>query len=150
MPRVSLPVLAATAMLALAALVARFHDTVADQPAQDTATRLNGTWEREYGSDGVRVRRILSLQARGAFREEVEIVDAKGRLTRQAHEGTWLYDGTNLKRKYTSMNGEPPSRLRVPFATFQVSFQSANEFTGVDHVRGHRIRYRRLGFDATP
>ncbi len=150
MPRVSLPVLAATAMLALAALFARFHDTAGDQPAQDTATRLSGTWAREYSSEGVRVRRVLSLQSRGAFREEVEIVDAQGRLTRQAHEGTWLYDGTNLKRKYTLVNGEPPSRLRLPFATFQISFESANEFTGVDHVRGHRIHYRRLGFEAAP
>jgi len=150
MPRVSLPVLAAIALLALGALFARFHDPVPDQPAEDTTALLRGTWEREYSNEGVHVRRILSLQSRGAFREEVEIVDATGRLTRQAHEGTWLYDGTNLKRKYTSMNGEPPSRLRLPFATFQISFESANEFTGVDHVRGHRIRYRRLGFDAAP
>jgi hypothetical protein len=148
MPRVSLPVLAAIAMLALLGLFARYHEALPDQPSQDTAALLQGTWQREYTSEGVHVRRILSLQSRGAFREEVEIVDASGKLTRQAHEGTWLYDGTNLKRKYTSMNGEPPSRLRVPFATFQISFESANEFTGVDHVHGHRIRYRRLGFDA--
>ena len=55
MPRVSLPVLAATAMLALAALFARFHDPMPDQPAQDTAALLNGTWEREYGSDTARL-----------------------------------------------------------------------------------------------
>lgn len=150
MPRVSLPVLAATALLALLALFARFHESLPDQPTQDTAALLRGTWQREYDDHGVHVRRTLSLQSRGAFREEVEIVDAAGRRTRQAHEGTWLFDGTNLKRKYTSMNGDPPSRLRLPFATFQVSFQSANEFTGVDHVHGHRVRYRRLGFDAAP
>jgi hypothetical protein len=66
-------------------------------------------------------------------------------VTEFAHEGTWLFDGTNLKRKYTLMDGKPPSRLNVPFATFEITFASRNSFTGVDHIHGHRIEYRRLG-----
>lgn len=156
MPRVSFPPLAVVAMLALVVLAARFQGTLGEdapaaQPgmsAEDTANRLRGTWQREYTVDGAQVRRVLSLEAGGTFHESVRIVDAAGQLTQQAHEGTWVYDGTNLKRKYTRVNGEPPSRLQLPFATFEVSFDSANEFTGVNHVHRLRIHYRRIGFDA--
>lgn len=157
MSRVSLPVLGIVAMLALIVLVARFQSAVPDtgaatatgMSAQDRGALLRGTWLREYGDDGVQVRRVLSLEAGGSFHETVRIVDAAGRVTQQAHEGTWVYDGTNLKRKYTLMNGQPPSRLNVPFATFEVRFDTPNEFTGVDHIHGHRIHYRRMGFVAT-
>src|SRR4051794_25453023 len=87
--------------------------------AQDRQDLLRGTWLREYSEGGVQVRRVLELEADGAFHESVRIAEGSGRVTRLAHEGTWLYDGTNLKRKYTLMNGEPPSRLNVPFATFE-------------------------------
>jgi hypothetical protein len=155
MPRVSFPTLAFVAMLALVVLASRFQ-ALGEQPsaaqpgmsAQDTTNRLRGTWQRDYAQDGVQVRRVLSLEPGGTFHESVRIVDTAGRVTQQAHEGTWLFDGTNLKRKYTLMNGEPPSRLRVPFATFELSFDSANEFTGVDHVHRQRVHYRRIGFDA--
>jgi hypothetical protein len=90
------------------------------------------------------VRRVLQLEGGGAFRESVRIADAQGRITRLEHEGTWLYDGTNLKRKYTLMNGRPPSRLNVPFATFEVDFQGRNDFVGVDHVHRVRVEYRRV------
>ena len=112
--------------------------------AIDRQDLLRGTWLREYSEDGVRVRRVLELAPGGAFREHVRIAEAGGRVTRMEHQGTWLYDGTNLKRKYTLMNGEPPSRLNVPFATFQIAFESSNEFTGVDHIHAHKVHYRRV------
>ncbi|HET8749081.1 MAG TPA: hypothetical protein VFM98_26040 [Ramlibacter sp.] len=112
--------------------------------AIDRQELLRGTWLREYSERGVRVRRVLELEGGGAFRESVRIAEPEGRVTRMEHEGTWLYDGTNLKRKYTRMNGEPPSRLKVPFATFEVDFQGRNDFVGVDHVHGVRVEYRRV------
>jgi hypothetical protein len=118
--------------------------------AADTADMLRGSWLREYTEDGVRVRRVLDLQPDGAFRESVQVVDASGRRTEFVHQGTWLYDGTNLKRRYTSMNGKPPSRLNVPFATFELAFGSRNEFVGVDHVHGHRVEYHRVAPDTRP
>lgn len=118
--------------------------------ALDRQDLLRGTWLREYSEDGVQVRRVLELEPDGAFRESVRIADRAGRVTRLEHEGTWLYDGTNLKRKYTSMNGEPPSRLKAPFATFEVAFQSRNDFVGVDHVHGVRVEYRRVPEDTLP
>ena len=105
---------------------------------------LQGSWLREYEEGGVRARRLLELSADGSFTERVRVTDAAGAVTQHQHEGTWLYDGTNLKRKYTSMDGKPPSRLNLPFAAFEVTFLSKNEFVGVDNVHRNEVRYRRV------
>jgi len=114
---------------------------------EDVETRLQGSWLREYGTEGVKARRILTLGPHGKFHEQVQVKDAAGNLIEQVHEGTWLYDGTNLKRKYTVMNGKPPSRLNLPFATFQIEFVTRNEFVGTDHIHGHQVRYERATTD---
>jgi hypothetical protein len=116
----------------------------------ETGQMLHGTWLREFSTGAVRARRVLQLAADGGFRETVRATAASGESTEQIHEGTWLYDGTNLKRKYTLMNGSPPSRLNLPFATFQIAFESRNEFVGTDHIRGNRIRYRRVADGTQP
>lgn len=105
---------------------------------------LQGSWLREYEEGSVRARRLLVLDANGSFREMVRITDKAGAVTGHQHEGTWLYDGTNLKRKYTSMDGKPPSRLNLPFAAFEVKFVSKNEFFGIDNVHHNEVRYRRV------
>lgn len=113
----------------------------------DPEALLPGTWLRESRTEGITTRHLLTLEPDHRFREAVRVIDASGRATDYAHAGTWLYDGTNLKRKYTSMNGQPPSRLNLPFATFQITFDSPREFRGVDHIRGNRIEYRRVPAD---
>jgi hypothetical protein len=114
---------------------------------QDRYDLLRGTWLREYTEDGAQVQRVLSLEPGGTFHESVHVVEAAGTVTDFRHEGTWLYDGTNLKRRYTLMNGKPPSRLNLPFATFEIAFDSRNAFTGIDHIHGHRIEYHRMAAD---
>ena len=121
-----------------------------DSPVQQTQQRLVGTWLREFDEDGVHVRRVLVLEADGHFDEAVRITDAAGAVTEHRHAGEWLYDGTNLKRRYTLMNGKPPSRLNLPFATFQISFETRNEFVGTDHIHRNRIRYRRVADGTQP
>lgn len=146
------------ALLALAAL-AVLHDVW--MPAQPAAADqgdglhepgglLPGTWLREQAEAGLRARRVLTLAADGGFQERVRVTDAAGQVTEQLHQGTWLYDGTNLKRKYTLMNGAPPSRLNLPFATFQIAFTTRNEFVGVDHIHRNRIVYRRVDAQTLP
>lgn len=117
---------------------------------QDTEDLLEGAWLREYTADGMKIRRVLTLAADGSFREAVRAVDPFGAETHLVHEGTWFYDGTNLKRRYTLMNGKPPSRLNVPFATFEIAFETRNEFRGIDHIHRNRILYRRVNADAQP
>lgn len=145
-------VLALVGMAALAFTAQSWwpHDAALSPAAAERQDLLRGTWLREYAEGDVQVRRILELGGDGRFEETVRIAEAGGRVTRMAHQGTWLYDGTNLKRKYTAMNGEPPSRLNLPFATFELQFPSRNDFVGVDHVHGVRIEYRRVPDDTQP
>jgi hypothetical protein len=130
--------LLAVAMLALAALLS------AGLTAPDAQDQLLGTWLRETAGRGVTARHLLVLGPDGAFSETVRVVDGAGAVTNYVHGGTWLFDGTNLKRKYTVVNGQPPSRLNLPFATFEIAFASRNEFAGIDHIHGNRIAYRRV------
>lgn len=115
-----------------------------DSPAQETQQRLVGTWLREFEEGGVRVRRVLVLEPDGQFGESVRITDAAGAVTEHRHAGEWIYDGTNLKRRYTRMDGEQPSAPQVPYATFEISFPSKAEFVGIDHVRRREVRYQRV------
>lgn len=119
---------------------------VAQRPPDevDAADRLPGTWLREQVEPGMRSRRLLRLDPGGTFREQVRIVSASGERSHHEHAGTWLFDGTNLKRKYTVMNGRPPSRLNLPFVTFEIRFESRDDFVGTDHIHRHTVRYRRV------
>ena len=114
---------------------------LSEEAVQD---RLPGTWLREFEEDGIRVRRILVLETDGRFHEMTRITDASGAITEHTHAGQWLYDGTNLKRKYTSMDGKLPSRLNLPFVALELKFESKNEFIGTDRVHKNEARYRRV------
>jgi hypothetical protein len=148
---ISPPVLLALGLAGAAALLTTCEGSLqapaVQRRADEGRQQLQGTWLREYGEKGTQVRRLLALDAGGAFRESVRVVEPSGGVTEYRHEGTWLFDGTNLKRKYTLMNGQPPSRLNVPFATFEIAFESRNAFTGVDHIHHHEVHYRRVAFD---
>ena len=80
----------------------------------------------------------------------MRIADATGAVTEHRHEGFWLYDGSNLKRRYTRMDGEPPAAPVVPYATFAVTFPSKHEFVGTDHVRKRQVRYVRVEQGTAP
>ena len=161
MPRTPpLALSAGLAVLAVLLLMATFTDappaplpaeSATQRSAEETQELLHGTWMREYTDRDVRIRRLLRLGGDGVFSERVHAVDSHGKVTEMAHEGHWFYDGINLKRKYTLVDGEPPSRLRnLPFATFEISFPTRDEFMGVDHVRKNRITYRRVASESMP
>jgi len=156
MARLSSVALAALLLAALASLLSTCSSLAGlaasdgnGATLQDRRDLLRGIWVREYSDGGVQVRRVLSLQAGGTFRESVHVVEPAGTVTDYEHQGTWLYDGTNLKRRYTLVNGKPPSRLNLPFATFEIAFDSRNAFTGIDHIHGHRIEYHRVAPDTS-
>ena len=90
----------------------------------DLADRLQGTWLREHEEDGVQSRRLLRLDPGGTFSEQVRIVSPAGQVSRHAHAGTWLYEHRTSNGQYTLMNGRAPSRLNLPFATFEIRFES--------------------------
>ena len=118
-----------------------------DQPpdvADEIRDRLVGTWLRDYEEGGTQVRRILVLAAGGHFRELSRSLGPKEAGVTHAHEGEWLYDGTNLKRRYTRMDGQPVAAPQMPFAAFQIRFDGGHAFTGVDNVRHRELRYQRV------
>ncbi len=131
--------------IVLCALLAACDDPPAESAAELVQQRLAGTWLREYEEQGTQVRRILVLEPGGHFRENSSLV-APGAAARQdaSGEGKWSFDGTNLKRRYTRINGRPTSHPFMPYATFELSFPSRLEFVGVDHVRHREVHYRRV------
>ena len=134
----------------LAGLLQACNDAPADLPEEVVQDRLPGTWLREFEEKGVRVRRVLVLENDGKFRELVRITDTSGAVTEQNHAGSWLYDGTNLKRKYTLMNGKPVSAPTLPFAAFELKFPSRYEFIGIDNIRKREVRYQWVAPDTLP
>ena len=120
-----------------------------DVPGDEVRQRLVGTWLREYEDGDTRVRRVLVLAQDGSFREASRLV---GPAAPESHSGAgdWVFDGTNLKRKYARIDGKPVSAPTMPFATFEISFKSRHEFAGVDHVRRLEVLYRRVEDDLQP
>ena len=131
------------------ALLAGFCLSACDSPPVDSAPemvqqRLVGSWLRDYEQDGARVRRLLVLDADGHFSETARVTTPGGAVTAHINTGEWLYDGINLKRKYLSSDGKPMSRLRLPFATFALRFESNRAFVGVDNLHKLEVRYQRV------
>ena len=134
----------------LAGLLAACDDAPRELSQDSVQDRLPGTWLREFEEKGVRVRRVLVLESDGKFREMVRINDAGGAIIEHHHAGSWFYDGTNLKRKYTSMDGKPTAAPTVPFAAFELKFPSRNEFIGIDNVHKREVRYQRVQSETLP
>ena len=122
----------------------------APDAAEEVRGRLVGTWLREYEQDGTRLRRILVLEPDGRFRETSRSLGPKEIGSRHTHEGDWLYDGTNLKRRYTLMDGEPVSAPTMPFVALQIRFTGSHEFVGLDNVRRRELRYQRAPVGTEP
>lgn len=134
---------------ALATLFASFFlvacsEPPADSPVEAVQQQLVGSWLREYTQEGARVRRLLVLGEDGLFTETARVVDAAGAVTDHAHAGQWTFDGTNLKRRYTSFNGKQPSAPTLPYVTYQLKFESKYEFIGTDNIRKREVRYSRV------
>lgn len=124
----------------LAACDSSPEDTLVD----DVQQRLVGSWQREYDQEGAHVKRLLELNADGHFTETARVVEPDGAVTEHLHTGEWIFDGTNLKRKYLSADGKPLSRLTLPYATFALKFDSNREFVGTDNIRKREVRYQRV------
>jgi len=118
--------------------------------APEVQERLAGTWLREYAEDGVKVRRVLVLEPTGHFREMSRIAGRDASPVEHTHAGDWVFDGTNLKRRYTSMDGKLPAAPAVPFATFEIRFVSRNEFIGIDRVHQREVEYHRAAEGTLP
>jgi hypothetical protein len=138
-------------LLALLGVVAAGCNSPPDDASpQAVESQLAGTWLREYEEDGVKIRRVLVLQAGGQFQELAKAAAPDATAAEHSHAGEWLFDGTNLKRRYTRMDGRQPSAPTIPYATFEIRFASRNEFIGLDRVHKREVRYRRVDDGTLP
>ncbi|MCY7371723.1 MAG: hypothetical protein LH479_12910 [Polaromonas sp.] len=128
----------------LSLLLAACGNAPEDSAADSVRQRLEGQWLRDYRQDDAEVRRWLTLQADGRFFERAKVFHADGAITEHAHEGQWVFDGTNLKRKYRSFDGKKPSAPTLPYITHQIRFESRHEFVGTDNLRRREVRYHRV------
>ena len=138
------------------------------QDIDDVQQRLVGSWLRDDEEDGAHVRRVLVLQPGGRFAESskatkatkaIKATDATKAtkaeqgdavLAQHAHSGDWLFDGTNLKRRYTLIDGRQPSAPTFPYAAFELRFESRNVFIGTDNIRKRQVRYQRVADGTLP
>ena len=130
--------------LGVCLFLAACNNPPGDSPEEQIQSRLVGHWLRDYEEDGVHARRLLVLESDGHFSESVRVVDAAGAVTEHAHVGEWTFDGTNLKRRYTLTDGKRRAAPSVPFATYEIRFESIHEFVGRDNVHQRELRYRRV------
>ena len=138
------------ALLVAAAVGAGCGGPPDDSQVQDTRQRLAGTWLREYHEGDVRVRRVLVLTPGGLFTESVVASAPEGTRLHHSHSGEWHYDGINLKRRYTLIDGRKPSAPAFPYAAFQVAFESRHVFVGTDNIRRRQVRYERVSEGTAP
>lgn len=131
-------------LLLAAALLAACEGPPDDSQVEEVQRRLMGTWLRAYEEDGTRVRRILVLEQDGRFSEMSAATQDAAVVAQHNHSGEWHFDGTNLKRRYTRIDGQQPSAPTVPYAAFEIRFESRNEFIGTDNVRKRQVRYLRV------
>lgn len=132
------------------------------QDFDDVQQRLVGSWLRDDEENGTRVRRVLVLQTGGRFAETskatraiqvtefTEATPGAAVLAQHAHSGDWLFDGTNLKRRYTLIDGRQPSAPTFPYAAFELRFESRNVFIGTDNIRKRQVRYQRVADGTLP
>lgn len=144
-------------MVLLVALAGCSPQADANNPAPDPQAdaesvrqRLVGTWLREYEQDGTRVRRVLVLQDDGKFTETYRVDGQPDAGLSPGHTGTWLFDGTNLKRHYQFIDGKQATRASVLFAALDIRFSGKHTFNGTDHVRKRQVRYERVEAGTVP
>ncbi len=135
---------AAAAVLGMGLCLAACEPSQLGANDDPTRERLVGYWLRDYDEGTQHVRRLLVLQADGQFRESVRAVDANGQATALENQGEWLFDGTNLKRRYKRLDGQTISAPFAPFATFEIRFESSRAFIGLDHVHKRSVHYQRV------
>ena len=130
-------------LVALSAVLTVSCDNTSLKPSNDVRQRLVGRWAEEFSTDGNQIRSIVILSQDGKFLELEKVLGANGSTKQETHAGEWSFDGTNFKRKYTSLNGQPLLNAQFGYTTYEVKLVEKNEFVGVDNVRTREVRFRR-------
>jgi len=139
----------APVVLILSVLVAACNDADG-QRREEIAGRLAGTWLEESESDGLTIRRVVTLKKGGTFEQAVKVLEPGGSVRSEVAAGDWYFDGETFKRRYRTVDGKQLSGIQ--FASYQVISLTDSELACVDHLtEGKRnVRFRRVADGTTP
>lgn len=114
-----------------------------DRQTRDVKARLVGTWVVESPEHGGVARRVLRLQADGHVTETVRLVAPGGAADLELREGEWFFDGLNLKRKYTYVDGKPLTNAHFIYETYELKSVTASELVASSNVGRGEVRLKR-------
>jgi hypothetical protein len=126
-------------------LVASLLSSCEDPQVRDVKRRLVGTWVTESEEHGGVTRRVLTLELDGHTRETLQVVAATGASSVQSRDGEWFFDGVNLKRKYTYVDGKPLTNVYFIYETHELKSVTESEFVAASKVGRGEIRLHRAG-----
>ncbi|HVE53809.1 MAG TPA: hypothetical protein VNB23_10560 [Ramlibacter sp.] len=105
---------------------------------------------REAPEHGGMARRALRLQADGRVHETIRTVAPNGAAATESREGEWFFDGVNLKRKYTAVDGKLFTNADFIYETHELKSVTATEFVAASNVGAGEVRFRREEGGAKP
>jgi hypothetical protein len=111
---------------------------------EDVQQRLIGRWLEEFSNEGIHIKNIVTLDQAGNFTELGKSFELSGATKEEKRAGEWSFDGVNLKRKYTSLNGRLLINAQFGYVTHAVKSLKQNEFIGVDNIKAQEIRFSRV------
>ena len=135
-----------SAVLLLAGLAAGCDDP----HSRDVKARLVGTWVAESREHGGMARRELTLQDDGRLKETVRIIAPSGASDSHSRAGEWFFDGVNLKRKYTYVDGEPLTNAHFIYETHELKSVTPSELVAGSNVGRGELRFKREGTAEKP
>ena len=109
-----------------------------------------GTWLEEVEEDGLKLRRVLSLEKDGTFQQAITMAGHDGSVRTEVIAGDWFFDGETFKRRYLTVNGKRVSGIQ--FASYQVVSLTDTELACVNHlVEGKRsVKFQRVAGGTRP
>ncbi len=114
-----------------------------DPHVRDVKARLAGTWSAESSEHGGVGRRVLTLEADGHLTESVRLTAPGGAAATESRAGEWSFDGVNLKRKYTHVDGKPLTNAHFIYETHELKSVTATELVASSNVGRGELRLKR-------
>ena len=116
-----------------------------DSQTRDVKARLVGTWVAESQEHGGVAQRVLTFEAGGRVKESVRTIAPNGASDLKSREGEWFFDGVNLKRRYTYVDGRPLTNAHFVYETHELKSVTASELVAESNVGRGALRFKREG-----
>lgn len=77
------------------------------------------------------------------MKETVHLVAPSGASNTELREGEWFFDGANLKRKYTYVDGKPLTNAHFIYETHELKSVTSSELVASSSVGRGELRLKR-------